>query len=109
MTSESQAAIVEALVEPYEPSSTLAQTRVQIVNIGQHLADYLITMTDCAPTVAPVPARWKTLEPAEFATLTFDVRSSVPFVGGETCTVKMLSPNAFHYDEEPVVLPAPTP
>ncbi len=109
LMSGSPAIIFDAHVEPYEPASRVVQLQTQILDIGQHSANYLVTVTDCAPNVAPVVAQWTTLDPVELATLSFDVRSSEPFVGGETCTVKMLSDDGRLYWEELVVFPPPTP
>ncbi len=111
--SESQAIIFAAHVEPFEPSSRVVQMQVEILNIGQHRAEYVITVTDCGPAVAPIPAQWRTLDPAasieDLETLTFDVRSSESFVGGEQCNVRLLSRDFRHYDEKQVVFPPPTP
>ncbi len=112
VTSESEAAIIDDLlyVEPFEPSAKVAQMHVPFLNLGQRRAGYLLTVTNCGPAVAPIPAQWRTAVPGlPIITVTFDIRSSVPFVGGEECTVKLLSPNFLQYDEALVVFPAPTP
>ncbi len=109
LVSQSQGIIFDAHVEPYEPASRVVQLQTQIWHIGQHSPNYLVTVTDCAPNVAPVVAQWIALAPAGVATLSFDVRSSEPFVGGETCTVKIMSDDGYLYDEELVTFPPPTP
>ncbi len=108
LTSESSGVIIEAHVEPYEPASRVVQLQTLIGNVGQWSANYVVTVTECSPTIAPVVAQWIRMDSAQAPTLTFDVRSSEPFTGGEACTLTLMSPDAYIYYEVPVVFPPPS-
>jgi len=88
----------------------VVQLKVTIKNDWNLESDYMVTVTGFGTTVAPVAAQFKTINENQTATLTFDVRSSVPFTGGELCLIQMLSPNGKMYNQiVNFAFPPPTP
>jgi hypothetical protein len=107
VTSESEAKIVDAYIEPYESGASDAELAVTIQNVGDIEADYVVTVTECATGVEQVVAQSAVLQSLEEAVLTFDLHKDGTFAAGETCQVTVMSTLGKVYDTVQVVFPAP--
>ena len=100
VATESPGIIREAYV-----SGALDQLVVEIQNIGDIRTDYMVTVTETPAHVARIPAQARVLEPAERATLEFDIVSSTGLEPDEELTVTLRSSTGRVYDQ--VVVPVP--
>ena len=108
ITREEIGAILAASVEPYQATDTVAHLTVQAANYGDLKSDYLVTVTDCGPEIAPVVAQSVTLEPFEEHEFTFDLMTTGTFSASDQCTVTLRSTTGRVYGD-PVVVTFPPP
>ena len=90
-TTFSELPITDAHVEPYQATNRLAQLKVTVQNVGCCNTDFLVTVTDCGASIAPVVAQRATLLPPDTHTFTFDLRTSGTFSDQNQCTVTIRS------------------
>ncbi len=71
---------------------------VDIQNIGDFRANYLIVLEGCSKEINPVTPKSVLLDPSESAHVDFELEANEPFVSGDYCTVKLISPSGKLYD-----------
>ena len=106
---ESTGAIIEASIEPYCQFDTEATLNVHIGNFGDLSSDYITTVTQTDPDIAPVTAQFNTSEPYTEVELEFTLTTTGTFDSSQSCLVTLKSTTGRIYDELVVNFGEPIP
>lgn len=96
---ESAAYIDTASVAPFAALSGDGTLAATIVNIGNHPASYLVTVSNCTPGIIPPPPRAVTIAPGPATTLNLELATAKDLSGAASCDVALLAPTGYQYDQ----------
>jgi len=105
IVAESNGIVQEAavLVDRFASHSRDGSLRVEIRNVGDFKADYIVEVANCnGNIVEAIPAQARTLQPIQEATLYFELYTIGNSATSNACGVTLKSPRGRIYDTLPV-------
>ncbi len=105
---ESRGSIAGHQISPYGAFAHDVNLTLSVANNGDYETVYIVSVSNCPPTVDPIPAQAQMLAAAEDSDFVFTLHNSVPFGDADACTVTLKAPHGKIYESTAIDFPPPT-
>ncbi|KAL9655103.1 hypothetical protein ABK040_008884 [Willaertia magna] len=95
--------IVKAWVDKFESMSREGTLHAIIINKGNTLGKYVVTITECSSNILPITQKSATLDPGQSLDLIFSVRTNLDLDYTNQCKVSLLHSDGEKIEETAVV------